>query len=657
MGIAILVLLVSDDKSQTTKAGNKWPKWIAPSVILSGLNSFSSLCFSVAIANGVAIAWWRQTLKGATIKQLHKSWSFATSVKEVLLAGRKFNFIALAALTMKLTIIDGVLMQSASRTVFTDDDPRHNVTNIMTLNMHQVIPTPGWVSPGNNGPGFMTAALRENVKGWQTNIVTPEISQGVLQGCEGICFANVTGAGFDFECGDLQENTVNWSTDLINSTSAQNSTALRVLMDALNQEYDNTMFKINSQAIYDEGNVNASSLYINMKLVYTQTDGKGESDAPLEKSCAGRRVSQSCKLWPATITYPIMVTNAGALDLNGDGKPDDEANILKTSDQTPQTVRVGAVEAWWMDWTPYSAYQDMYRRFERSKNQQGEFTILNRTPILEDHRAAFPSTDRVESRLAGLEVALNAVFGGEAHLNKQQSRYVLQQNGTVFSWSMGNPAWDRCNYNFRNPVNSSNRGEYSNDPDSIFASINSLMFLVAADAAGYDEYNKTTGLENADREKQYNSIQHNATIYTKSVHYKTNKYYMLGACLSTLFCVLCVIPVYWGYWQLGRDVSLGPFEIAHAFQSPLTSEASQGSIRELLQEVGKREVRYGQYITDDGRTVFVVADPDQLANLDRDTKMEFRQQMSHVFSRERSQRTLQTLKTFGVKVEQNRDSM
>ncbi|USW50064.1 hypothetical protein Slin15195_G033830 [Septoria linicola] len=639
MGIAILVLLVSDDKSRTTKAGNKWPKWIAPSVILSGLNSFSSLCFSVAIANGVAIAWWRQTLKGATIKQLHKSWSFAP-------------FIALAALTMKLTIIDGVLMQSASRTVFTDDDPRHNVTNIMTLKMHQVIPTTGWVSPGNNGPGFMTAALRENVKGWQTNIVTPEISQGVLQGCEGICFANVTGASILNAV--IYRRTQSTGAQILSTAQV---TALRVLMDALNQEYDNTMFKINSQAIYDEGNVNASSLYINMKLVYTQTDGKGESDAPPEQSCAGRRVSQSCKLWPATITYPIMVTNAGALDLNGDGKPDDEANILKTSDQTPQTVRVGAVEAWWVDWTPYSAYQDMYRRFERSKNQQGEFTILNRTPILEDHRAAFPSTDRVESRLAGLEVALNAVFGGEAHLNKQQSGYVLQQNGTVFSWSMGNPAWDRCNYNFRNPVNSSNRGEYSNAPDSIFASISSLMFLVAADAAGYDEYNKTTGLENADREKQYNSIQHNATIYTKSVHYKTNKYYMLGACLSTLFCVLCVIPVYWGYWQLGRDVSLGPFEIAHAFQSPLTSEAFQGSIRELLQEVGKREVRYGQYTTDDPRTVFVVADPDQLANLDRDTKAEFRQQMSHVFSRERSQRTLQTLKTFGVKVEENRDSM
>lgn len=91
MGIAIVALLVSDDKSQSTQSGDHWPKWIAPSVILSGLNSVSSLLFSVAIAIGVAIAWWRQTLQGATIKELHKSWSFATSIKDVLLSGRNSN--------------------------------------------------------------------------------------------------------------------------------------------------------------------------------------------------------------------------------------------------------------------------------------------------------------------------------------------------------------------------------------------------------------------------------------------------------------------------------------------------------------------------------------------------------------------------------------
>ena len=75
-----------------------------------------------------------------------------------------------------------------------------------------------------------------------------------------------------------------------------------------------------------------------------------------------------------------------------------------------------------------------------------------------------------------------------------------------------------------------------------------------------------------------------------------------------------------------------------------------------MREVGSRPVRYGQRTTDHGRTVFVVADPDPLAELNRDTKAEFREQMGRVFSRDRSQRTLQTMKTLGVKVEEKRDS-
>ena len=40
----VLVLVFSNNVSQT-----KWPKQIAPNVVLSGLNSLSSICFSIAI--------------------------------------------------------------------------------------------------------------------------------------------------------------------------------------------------------------------------------------------------------------------------------------------------------------------------------------------------------------------------------------------------------------------------------------------------------------------------------------------------------------------------------------------------------------------------------------------------------------------------------
>jgi hypothetical protein len=82
------------------------------------------------LGNGVAIAWWRKMLKGsATIKDLHRSWSFSTSIKNIAFAGRYFNLIALAALTTKLTIIDSTLMQKVFSTYVGTDRPV-NVTNV-----------------------------------------------------------------------------------------------------------------------------------------------------------------------------------------------------------------------------------------------------------------------------------------------------------------------------------------------------------------------------------------------------------------------------------------------------------------------------------------------------------------------------------------------
>lgn len=47
VALAITTLLVSDGRSQS-----KWPKWIAPNVILSGINTVSNVLLAIAIGNG-----------------------------------------------------------------------------------------------------------------------------------------------------------------------------------------------------------------------------------------------------------------------------------------------------------------------------------------------------------------------------------------------------------------------------------------------------------------------------------------------------------------------------------------------------------------------------------------------------------------------------
>ncbi|EME84606.1 uncharacterized protein MYCFIDRAFT_210925 [Pseudocercospora fijiensis CIRAD86] len=109
--------------------------------------------------------------------------------------------------------------------------------------------------------------------------------------------------------------------------------------------------------------------------------------------------------------------------------------------------------------------------------------------------------------------------------------------------------------------------------------------------------------------------QYSAVEYKDTIHYRTNWAYGIGAIASTFFCVLCVLPVYWGWWQLGRKVTLGPFEIAHAFRSPMTAQAANGGIEEVLKQVGQREVQYGHIVAGDARGVVGVAEPEFVERL------------------------------------------
>jgi uncharacterized protein YbcV (DUF1398 family) len=51
------------------------------------------------------------------LQDLHRSWGFASSVLELLTAGSRFNYIALAALMAKVALVDNVLLQQAVSTV------------------------------------------------------------------------------------------------------------------------------------------------------------------------------------------------------------------------------------------------------------------------------------------------------------------------------------------------------------------------------------------------------------------------------------------------------------------------------------------------------------------------------------------------------------
>lgn len=107
-GALLLVILISLTSAlvlvfSNNRAQSQWDKRIAPNVILSVLNSVASVCLAVAVAQGVTISWWRKAMRGATIHELHNTWSFGTSLTHLIQNLRYFNFAALAALVTKVS--------------------------------------------------------------------------------------------------------------------------------------------------------------------------------------------------------------------------------------------------------------------------------------------------------------------------------------------------------------------------------------------------------------------------------------------------------------------------------------------------------------------------------------------------------------------------
>lgn len=75
--------------------------------------------------------------------------------------------------------------------------------------------------------------------------------------------------------------------------------------------------------------------------------------------------------------------------------------------------------------------------------------------------------------------------------------------------------------------------------------------------------------------------------------YSISTAYLISAVVVSLLGVLAIAPLYWGWWELGRDVSFNPLEVARAFHAEILKDANWNMSKEgLVKVVGDREVSY-----------------------------------------------------------------
>lgn len=70
-------------------------------------------------------------------------------------------------------------------------------------------------------------------------------------------------------------------------------------------------------------------------------------------------------------------------------------------------------------------------------------------------------------------------------------------------------------------------------------------------------------------------------------------------------CVIIVASTFYGWWKVGRTVSMSPVEIAKAFNAPVLQSRGLGSdLDGMLPVVGYRRVRYGEVRYRDGEMLY-----------------------------------------------------
>ncbi|KAI5362810.1 hypothetical protein Slin15195_G101910 [Septoria linicola] len=576
----VLTLVFAQGKSES-----EWPEQIAPNVIITVLNSCANLAFGIAISNGIAIAWWRKTLHGSTIEQLNRSWLFSSSVKDVVLGAKYFNFIALAALAAKLTIIDGALLQKSYGTEIRADKP----VEVQVLGYaNETIPMTGRVAGREFRPALLAKNFNDDLKVWaQGGGLLPNI----YTGCDGLCFLGVPGAGFEFDCAAPEQVNIDYGVQLPNATAAlSNCTAQAdgtfntTECQQAQQNFSAELFHLTFTAVYDNSEANYS--WINMSIVSTNATTTGDT-------CPGTSTRQICKLRPAIIDYPVRIEN------------------FKDS-HSVRSMSLGV--------DPNKQDNSTFKQFDTVKKQQNGFNIISYNDVHEDFVSNGLDT---RTRVGGVALGLETYLGGRASMTYGGvNGYALEQTGNAAVYldnDLGTQQGrlqtsNECGFQYVNPMEEQHldkklelldpEGNY--DVPSIVGKINQIMFSLALDISNEDDDKDVVG----------GTRNRTATLYRDTIHYKIDENYMWGAFATIILCIFCVLPVYWGYWQLGRNVTLGPFEIAAAFRAPNLYHESNKPIDKLIKtEVGGREVKFGAITSGDDAGKIGVAEPEVVSRI------------------------------------------
>ncbi|KAF2626069.1 hypothetical protein BU25DRAFT_449747 [Macroventuria anomochaeta] len=552
--MAVAVLGASNNERVKDWPFTRFP--IQPNVLINIANQFQNLGLITFISQGLAIAWWRKAMQGSSLGTLHRNHAYSYSFYSIVTSGKHFNIVALAALMTKFAIIDSTLFQKATKTIVTQQVNYKNVS--VTGWMETNWPVNSGGVPGENGAiKTVDTAWAGVINAYNGKIANGKVHDTLRNNASFFdcpfrqeCSGAFKALGFAFNCSTTTED-VNYGLQHQSSAGGVETTY--------------PLWNIGFSSSWASDTKPYAS--INMDMLYVDSHA-GATD----NDCPGSLTRRTCEIRPAIVEYPVTVMVPSEEELEGRNivthvkfYTDNISHPLSTPITEPQ-----------IDQLKFLEYVDLKEKFNET------------------------------STIGALVYVLNNLYSSSANLTYKDDWDIVLRGGqaqTTFFADTDTETFSRCYYDIDRP-------DLDDPTVELLRKINTLSFVAALYLKGQpttDVHNRTAGGM---------SSQTALTSVTGIVEeYKTDFNYVGGALAASFVTMLLVLPVYWGFWQLGRKVTLGPLEIANAFNAPVIRpdyvKAQHGDFEEVLQEVGKRRVRYGQ-LRDAPPGSMGIAEPDNV---------------------------------------------
>ncbi|KAK2684567.1 hypothetical protein QWA68_016539 [Fusarium oxysporum] len=315
IGCALFIIIIVL-KSNGDQIDN-WP--VSPGVYLAIASVVANIVLRYTFNKGVEISWWVAALREdgkTTVADLHHIWSFGTSLRSALLAGRGFNLVALAAVLLALVPANAPLAQRASRTVSRPIASNMNIPIVAALSLNATSGTTGMTTGRAHQITYITPSFAPVL---QNHLLSAPIPLKKLP-CQGttICRGILQAAGYKMACAN--------GTEFFDKTPRKPD---EVAEDGNSAFNESTVFSTNfSHMIYEPTQrLRAIEPVMNLTAKFKE-----------HGRCKGNVVVRECIMVPATLAYRIVTAN-GTIALDR-GYTYEDDRLIKYAEMTAQSVRV-----------------------------------------------------------------------------------------------------------------------------------------------------------------------------------------------------------------------------------------------------------------------------------------------------------------------------